>query len=156
MKNLIIFLVIIVFCGCNNTDEDVLCAYYDTSISFSVLDGKSEDLLDPDNPNGLDLSKMKLFYEINGEVKEQQVGPNFSKVVFRNLVTNKFQINIPLNTSDLKKKTTTYIQWDEKDKDTLKTIFDTDNCFTGISQVWLNGELIFDGLYKEKVCTLIK
>lgn len=38
-------------------------------MSFSVLDSKGQDFLDPENPNGFDVSKMRLFYEINGEVR---------------------------------------------------------------------------------------
>ncbi|MDQ6472033.1 hypothetical protein RB619_15380 [Flavobacterium sp. LHD-80] len=156
MKKALIFLVAIFFFGCNNKDEDTLCFNYDTTMSFSVLNAKGDDLLDPENPNGFDVSKIRLFYEINGEVKEQGLNPNFVKGVFKNMITNKYQISIPLNSFDLNKKTVTYIQWNERDKDMLQSTFDTGHCYTRVDKVWLNNKLILDSPYAENVYTIIK
>lgn len=90
------------------------------------------------------------------EKLEQGLSPNFAKGIFKDLTTNKYQIEIPLNSSDLKKKTVTYIQWNEKYKDTLQSTFDTDHCYTGVNRVWLNGKLILDNFYNKNVYTIIK
>jgi len=156
VKKVLLFLTSIIFLGCTSSDEGVLCANYDTSMSFSVLDSKGEDFLDPENPNGFDVSKIRLFYEINGEVKEQELGTNFFKGIFKNMTINKYQITIPLNSFDLQKKTVTYIQWNEKYKDTLYSTFDTDHCYTGVNKVWLNGKLILESRYNKNVYTIIK
>ncbi|WP_026727857.1 hypothetical protein [Flavobacterium denitrificans] len=155
MKKALMFLIAIFFFACDSKDEDILCFNYDTSMSFSVLNAKGEDLLDPEIPNGFDVSKIRLFYEINGEVKEQGLNPDF-RAIFKNMITNKYQITIPLNSSDLNKKTVTYIQWDEKHADTLQSTFDTRHCYTGVDKVWLNNELILDGYNKKYVYTLVK
>lgn len=154
MKKVLMFLILIGFFGCNSEEEN-LCAYYDTSMDFSVLNAQGEDLLDPNNPNSFDISKIKLFYEVNGEVKEQKLDSNV-KGVFKNWTVNKYQISIPLNVYDLNKKTITYIQWNEKYRDTLQSTFDVDHCYTRVDHIWLNDKLILDNPYDKKVYTITK
>ena len=71
MKKILIILVVIIVCSCESTDEKKeFGMYVATSIDFSVFNDQNEDLLNPENLNHLDVSKIKLFYVTNGITKE--------------------------------------------------------------------------------------
>ncbi|RZJ49426.1 MAG: hypothetical protein EOO44_18290, partial [Flavobacterium sp.] len=66
MKKILIVLIAFVFLSCDNEDYKELNFTHDISAEISVFNQKNEDLLNPDNSNHLDFSKIKLFYVIDG------------------------------------------------------------------------------------------
>lgn len=153
MKKILILLIAIALSGCDSEGERMLCVNIDTSIKFSILNDKSEDLLDPDNPNSFDVSEIKLFYEIDGKIYDSTPERFF---IDKDLTTNKYQISISLNSYDLRKKTITYIQWNEKYKDNVQATFASDYCLTRVDKVWLNDVLIVKGFHSSNFYTIIK
>lgn len=148
MKKILVFFIIIVFFGCDNSEENKdLCSYYNTTVRFSVLNSEHEDLLNPKNPNYLDVSKIKLFNVINGKTVEFY-DPNLDSPrnfkILKYDYDDVYHIIVFLNYIDKSAKTATYIQWDEKDTDTLESTFNKTKCSTITNQVWLNGKLVWD------------
>lgn len=75
MRKIWIILITIIVCSCESTDEKKeFGMYVAASVEFSVFNAQNEDLLNPENPNHLDVSKIKLFYVINGIRKEYFTG----------------------------------------------------------------------------------
>lgn len=71
MKTLVSILVACVLFGCSSDDDSPQpAASVDVGFEFSVKGTDGSDLLKPDNPNGLDQSKIKLFYKVDGEEEE--------------------------------------------------------------------------------------
>jgi hypothetical protein len=143
-----LLIVIIAFFGCDNADKDgILCAYYSTSISFSILNDQDEDLLNPENQNHLDVSKMKLFYVVNGvkqELYKLKLNDARGFKIYKEENRNTYKIVIFLNYADKLDKTITYVQWNDTDTDILESTFNRTNCSTVTKQVWLNGQLVWD------------
>jgi len=142
MKNLIIILVVTVLFSCSKSNEmEEQDAYYlDVAIEFSVLNSQNEDLLNPENPNHLDVTKIKLFYLINGE-KQEVYNPNMDSPrnfrIFKH--ESEYRIGISLNHSETSGKNMTYIQWNDSDVDTIEaTIKKTQNSLYK-DEIWLNG-----------------
>ncbi|PXV64158.1 hypothetical protein CLV62_111116 [Dysgonomonas alginatilytica] len=124
MKILIISLIAVLCTACNKDENSFARNSFQ---DYCVVDGKENDLLDPNNPNGINTSKINIYYLINNEkIKASEYFPNRDYPGF--LISKpkgerkKYYITIYLN-----EKTTsgniayTYIEWNENDMDTIKT-----------------------------------
>lgn len=157
MKKLLIILTITTFFACDSKDDDKeLNSYVNTSIGFSVFNTEGEDLLDPETPNHIDTSKMKLFYVVNG-VPQEFYQANLDNP--RNIVvykkeekqsTNAYSIGVIMNDSEQTGKSITYIQWNEKDTDTIEATYARGKTYIYPKDVWFNGKLVSgDTKFKE-------
>ncbi len=145
MKNLLIYLLIITFVACDKSEDQVIySSSFPTGAEFSIFNSQNEDLLNPNNPNHLDVSSIKIYYLVNGE-KQEVFNPNYDNPrnyrIYKN--NNDYRIGIALNNLETEEKSTTYIEWNDKDIDTIevsyiKTLIGTQD------KIWLNGKQIWD------------
>jgi hypothetical protein len=143
MKNLLIIFIIITVLGCDKSDnlnEREYNSIIDVSLAFSVLNSQNEDLLNPENPNHLDVTKIKLFYVIDGEMKEVY---NTRMDNPRNFLIyehqNEYRIGVSLNLTETSEKPITYIQWNDTDTDTIEVTIKRTPSSTIGDEIWLNG-----------------
>jgi len=146
MKKILIILVVIIVCSCESTDEKKeFGMYVATSIDFSVFNAQNEDLLNPENLNHLDVSKIKLFYVTNGITKEYYNSNLDSPRNFKIFKgKDEFLIRIYLNDLDNSDKAITYIQWSETDRDTIEATFERAYNILRTKKIWLNGDFVWE------------
>jgi hypothetical protein len=152
MKRFFGILLIILFstsCDSNPFKEEALEGYVlDASIDFSVVNSKSEDLLNPNNPNSYDQNKIKILFLLNGKLVPQYQGnldsPNFF-MIYQN--EDRYAIRVFLNHDKGEKFPETYIQWNENDKDIVKVEYSRTKNSTVKKNVWLNDQVITNPTY---------
>jgi hypothetical protein len=156
MKKILIFLTTITLFACDNTDknDDSINVHWGAGMRFSIFNMDNEDLLNPENPNRLDLSKIKIFYVIDGVTQEFYKSNLDNPRNFRIFKDeNEYQIAVVLNGFDKSDKTTTYIQWNETDRDTIESTFYRNEYSIRNKKIWLNGEVVWqDADYAEEPC----
>ena len=146
MKKLLIILAVLTFYTCDESNE-MGEQYFNlyAGLEFSIVNLQNEDLLDPENPNRLDVDKIKLFYEINGE-KQEVYNPNYDNprnfTIFKH--ANEYRIGITLNHTETSDKPITYVQWNESDTDTIEAIYVRTPRATIQEKLWLNGDFIWE------------
>lgn len=146
--NIVIFMSFITTIGCNSDDSsDENAAVVDTAIEFSLKNNEGEDLLNPENPNAINQSGIKLFYLINGEVQEvydanMQNPRNF--MIFYHEIKQNYVIRVFQNSSETEQSPITYIQWDGEDTDTLQAEYRRETGLIQVTKTWLNDNLIWD------------
>lgn len=146
MKNLLIILVAIMLFACSKSNEIEEQQYnLEVGVQFSVFNSQNEDLLNPENPNHLDVTTIKLFYVVNGE-NQEVYNPDLDNPrnfrIFKH--ENEYRISVILNHSETSGKTMTYIQWNNSDVDTIEaTIKKTQNSLYK-DEIWLNGIHIWE------------
>jgi hypothetical protein len=143
MKNLLIILIITTLFGYDKSDDsnEIVYGYnIEVGLEFSVLNSQNEDLLNPENPNHLDVKKIKLFNVIDGEKKE--IYNTFMEnprgfMIYKH--ENEYRIKVALNKTETSEKPITYIQWNDTDTDTIEvSIEQTQNSIIQ-DEIWLNG-----------------
>jgi hypothetical protein len=148
MKKILIFLTTITLFACDNTDEKgILGLTHDTSVEFSVFNDQNEDLLNPENPNHIDISKIRIFYIIDGvshEFNNLNVNGDGSGVLRIVKHENEYRIRILLNNYDKSEKTVIYIQWNDKDRDMIEASFKTAYNLYKPGKIWLNEKLVWE------------
>lgn len=143
MRTLMMILTLFTFLGCSS-DEGEEQYNFDIGFEFSVKDSEGNDLLNPENPNSFNQSKIKLFYLINGnsiEVYDRNKDYPRNFLIYKK--ENVYRIKIFVNHSETEEIPTTYIQWNEADTDTLSSEIFRTNSLVKIEKVWLNEELIW-------------
>ena len=145
MKNLLFFISFLTLVSCDNSETPESAFNLDTAIEFSVFNSSNEDLLDPANPQSIEISKIKLFYLVDGEKKEvynQNLSSPRNFRVFKH--EHEYRIGINLNDTHASEKPVTYIQWNNTDTDTLEVVYSRTNKSVIKSKVWLNGTQIWE------------
>ncbi len=147
MKNLLIILAITTFFSCNKSDDSEIPygTNLDRGIQFSVFNSENEDLLNPDSPNHLDVSKIKLFYVVNGEEIEVY-NPNLDHPRNINIFEyeNVYRIGISLNDTETSDRPITYLRWNDQDFDTIEVTYERSPGAVLKNRVWLNGEEVWE------------
>jgi hypothetical protein len=145
MKKILIVLAVFALFACNKSNdmEEQFNLY--AGLEFSVINSQNEDLLDTATANHIKASDIKLFYQINGEMKEvfdanMQNPRNFT--IFKH--ENEYRIGVSLNHTETSDRPVTYIQWNENDTDTIEVIFNRTSNAVIQNKIWLNGNLIWE------------
>jgi len=140
MKNLLIILIATVLFACSKSNEMEDQYNLNVGLEFSVLNSQNEDLLNPITPNHLDITKIKLFYVINGE-KQEVNNPNMDYPrnfrIFKH--ENEYRIAVFLNHTETSEKPITYIQWSDNDIDTIEVAIKRTQNSILQDEIWLNG-----------------
>lgn len=149
---MILFILII---GCNPNDDDTQynAYHYGNALEFRVLDSSNNDLLDPDTPGAFDKKDIKLYYLVDGEKQEVFDGrldhPRNFAIYNRGEELNNSDghiIRIVTNISESDTIPITYIQWNEKDTDTIKCEYVRTQNTIWILKAWYNDKLLtWDG-----------
>lgn len=152
MKKILMILTITAFCSCESNEEKSYNYIDAGDVDFSIFNAQGEDLLDPKTPNHINDYEIKLFYLIDGVKKEIHNGllvnpKNF--VIHKNENETEYHIVIFLNELDKSDKTTTYIQWNEKDTDTINATFFKNKDLIFTKDVWFNGKLVFTSTFPD-------
>lgn len=156
MKTLVSILVACVLFGCSSDDDDSPKPAVSIAVDFefSVKGTDGSDLLNPDNPNGLDQSKIKLFYKVDGEEEEVFDG-NLDNprhfFIYKEKENDDYRIRVFLNHTIAEDQPVTYIQWNNEETDTVRAKFYHSSASTTIEKVWLNGEAIFPTAENKKL-----
>lgn len=145
MKNICFFFTLFMLHSCDNSNPEEFSNNISTGIEFSIFNSQNGDLLDPKNPNSLDVSNIKLFYVVNGE-KQEVYNPNLTFPrnfkIFKH--ENEYRIRIFLNNTETTDKPITYIQWNSSDTDTIGANFDRTERSILKNKVWLNGDQVWE------------
>lgn len=145
MKNICFFFTLFMLLSCDNSNPEESSDIIDTGIEFSIFNSQNGDLLDPKNPNSLDVSNIKIFYVVNGE-KQEVYNPNFTYPrnfrIFKH--ENEYRIGVSLNDTETTEKTITYIQWSSTDTDTIEATFDRTGGSILKNKLWLNGDQVWE------------
>jgi len=143
MKTILSFILIItVISECQKEDhEESNSVVVDNAIELALVDPEGNDLLDLQNENAIEQSKINVFYLINGSLQEVY---DTSKDYPRNFLVykheNQYRIRVFLNSEENEATPETYIQWSESDTDTIKAEFRRSPSSLTIDKIWLNEE----------------
>lgn len=149
MKNLLFIFAIITLFSCSKSNESEIPygTNLDRGINFSVFNTENEDLLNPENPNHLDVSKIKLFYVIDG-IEKEFYNPNLDNprniFIFEDETENVYKIGIVLNDTETSERPITYIRWNDVDSDTVEATYERAPGAILKNKVWLNGEQVWE------------
>ena len=149
MKKYVILMISLMIIGCSkdNQNENINAFNLDVGVEFSVINSDGEDILNPNNPNAINKSDIKLFYLIDG-VKKEVYNSNYDYP--RNFKIyehqNEYRITIWQNNTDSEEKPLTFVQWskDENDIDKIETIYERTSNAVLQRKIWLNDDLLWE------------
>ncbi len=140
-------LMVTTLISCSKTDDmnEPHESYIGASITFSIFNAQHEDLLNPETPHHINRGNIKVYYVINGKSKEFFKG-NLDYPRGYMIGENKgiYGITIFLNYAESESKPITYVQWNDKDTDTIKVSYRRAPGYIERDTIWLNGEQIWE------------
>ncbi len=135
--------MVMLLISCNSDGNEQF--FIDTSITISVKDINGTDRLDPQNPNNLNESDIKLYYLKDGEAQEVFNGNlDHPKGFFIYEHQEEHRIAIFPNVDRSEEYPVTYIQWSEQDMDTIKCKIKRTSSSEVCTEVWFNNDLKWD------------
>ncbi len=138
IKPILIALIAVLAIGCSK-DEGCGCTIISLAANISLKNNAGEDLLNPDNPNSYKKRDIKTYYLIDGEQTRAGQYDNFYEDE-----DGVFRYGVMVNYEGSDEYPITYIDWNETDRDTIKSeIYRTKNQTRAI-KFWYNGELVWD------------
>lgn len=159
MKNLLLLTALIFLVSCEKSNNQQQGYFLDVALDFSIINSQEKDLLDPTTPDHLDVSKIKVYYLINGtsrEVNDPSHAYPMNFMIFKHEHENR--IRIFLNDKENVDSSVTYIQWRPNYIDTIVASFEIvkNKCFRK-QNVWYNGNKIWN-MYENQgeFCKIIK
>lgn len=150
MKYLSLTFLFFTICLLYSCQEDVGSQAHfnlDTYVDLSVRDAQGQDLLDPSNQEAFLENEIKLYYLVNGEQEEVFDGNlDYPRhfFIYENEIDGAFVIRIFPNEAMENHLSTTFIQWNEEESDTLECEFVSGNNFLIATQLWWNDQLIWN------------
>lgn len=129
----------ILFTGCTKDDDEGQSFNLVNEVQFIVSDAQGNSLI----PNKYNADSIKLFSLVNGEAVEAFDSNLDFPRNFRIIEKNGENILVvwPIINED-QDISTTLIEWEEGERDTLKTSYLHSQNATILQKVWYNGELI--------------
>ena len=144
--NLLLFSIL--FISCNHKEEILDGDKIFDVIDISYLDKNKVDLLDPNNQNSYDKSEIKI-YAIDTVIVEKY------EIDYKNDDDDLFFIPIPVYYNVNEDSSTTYIDLNKNDTDTIKCVFSVFFPFPVIKEAYYNKIKVADG-EKQIVHTITK
>jgi hypothetical protein len=133
MKKVIFILTMISW---QNTEDDSHNDYLDAYVEFSIKNDVNEDLLNPNNVNSIDTSKINIYYIKDG-IKTRYYKSNYTNpkgyLIFEH--ANEFRIRI--FTGHSSDKNTTIIEWFENKVDSIEVLYEKASNSVYRKDVWL-------------------
>ncbi len=154
MKNLFTLLLIAIVMGCSNDDKDtdkpVVGFNIDATIDFKIENKDGSDLLNPDNPNALDLYNLHLYNIIDG--KEVEIynpllaSPKGFVLLKPEPILNitEYRLRIFANIEDKATITSLCLKWADGSKDIIKSNIDRGDGYIIATKHWYNDVLFYD------------
>lgn len=148
-KLLFLFPAILLIYSCKKENQmPPYGAFVDGTFEFSLHNMQNEDLLDPNNPNHIiDTANIKVFYEKDGKLiayQEPRYIHSKGYTIYQH--PDGYRAIIHFNLPEKSGNAKTYIEWNNKLRDTLEaSFFIPENSYSVYKQkVWLNGKLIWN------------
>ncbi len=122
----------------------------DNNLTFYLVDENGNDLLNPENPNSVELDLIRVFYMIDGEKIEVNDSnlefPRAFRVIPPEGNYDKFLLVLYLNIEDKSSSTTTLFQWTREDIDYFQAEFDRGKNERHVicTKVMWNGQVVFN------------
>ncbi len=148
MKNSIIILITAIVMGCSSADKPISGVNIDAGIRLQIIDKDKNDLLNPNNPNALNLNNLHLYNVIDGKEVEvynplATAAKGFSLLIPEGKYTN-YMLSIPVNIEDKSTITTILLKWSKDSVDTIKTYIARGDNYVIATKYWYNDILIYD------------
>ena len=145
MKNLLIILLMLLS-SCNS-DNNMQETNIEADIGFYLLDSNGNDLLNPNNPNGIDLDIVRVYEIINGEEVEinnpNLDGPHGFVLLEPEGIYDKYRLSLGLNIKEISNPTTTIVKWNTTDIDIFKSEYNRGDNFIICTKIWLNNDIVW-------------
>lgn len=143
-KQFILLIALFALMSCKKEKEPVVNNYIvNSSMLFSLVNSQNEDLLDPNTPNAIDVSKIRVFYVENNETKLYFDGNMDAPFGYKLNTEQGNRIVVFFNNSKMEERPITYIQWRENDRDKIEVQYIKNIPSILKEKVWLNGKLIW-------------
>ena len=148
MRRLFLLLPILLIFSCK--DDRVCCSstFIDILTVFYAQNEQGDDLFDPNNPNYIDINKLRVYDLVNGEEVERY---NPGADIPRGFKTyppggsyTKYRMHLFLNEREKSNRTTTILKWNESDIDIFEAELDRGYNHTYYTKLWVNGTKVFD------------
>jgi len=147
MKNLILFIVLLIFNSCStdsNKSNDAVNIDNGVTIFLKSIEGNN--LLNTTNYNS---NVFKIYYKINNEnIEINNPNNDFPRNYYINNESNPISMKLFLNHSVTEEYPITLIEWNTNDTDTIKTYFrrgiENNTDYEICEKIWLNDVLIWD------------
>ncbi len=141
---ILVLAILLMSCKDDNIDQDVISI----EVEFSLIDQKGNDLLDPEHPNHIKESDIKLtdFMEASFENPQAGVEVNFTNEKPEGLLTLFLQPNSTNNYPE----PITVVEWGELKTDTLRARHKRSDKGIFIEKLWINNEIVFD-VYDQRI-----
>jgi len=143
MMRKISFLLLALLVSCQ--PEMDCCVSISVGVELSVKDQAGNDLLDPTVSQAIDSDAIRLFYEKDGERRllyPIQRNAGRGGKVYKSQNEYRLRVSPEIDNSD--PYAVTYIQWNERDEDTLRCKIETKGANTRCTRVWFNGRLVWE------------
>lgn len=126
--------------------KDECCSIVDTSIDMTYINDAGENLLNPSTEGHYSETKIELFYLVSG-VKQKVNNGNltYPKNFFISDEGGAHFMRVFPNETLDNNKSTTYIEFDGTDTDTLVCEFRKSESLIASNKVWYNNTLVWDG-----------
>lgn len=144
MKNFIytVCTLVLIF-SCKDQGLDKANVNVDVEIRITYRDIDGVDLLDSSNFNSYDISEVKLYYDIEGEMKYIYLEKSDIPEQFNRICNDSCFLIVSINGSSDDFSSTTYLELSPEDIDTIYTEFSHDK-YRQIMKVYYNGGLKYE------------
>lgn len=146
LKRFILILGTIIILSCNSDDNKSNSQgfLFDGSVNIFLKNSQGENLI---NTATFNSNNYKIYYEINGQKTEvnnplMDAPKGFYINQESNPISMRLYLNVPPNENTT--STTTYIEWNNSDTDTLKTHFVKGDGYLVWAKLWLNDEVVWE------------
>ncbi|MCE7055457.1 hypothetical protein LZF95_12290 [Algoriphagus sp. AGSA1] len=147
----LVILLAFVLGACQEKEEPCKCTNIDTSFNFSIVNDANMDLLNPSNPEHIDIRDVAVSFLLDGErvdVYDSRINHlrSFPKIIEPESLADadSYVLNVILNSSEEEALPTTYLEWNNGSVDTLEAEFSFSSNSSIVNRLWLNGDLIWD------------
>jgi hypothetical protein len=137
---LLILALTIIISSCK--ESNITNDYVEYEVEFSLVDQNGDDLLDPEHPNHIKESDIKLTYFMEASFKNPETGAevNFTDEKPEGLLTLFLQPNYTNNYQE----PITLVEWGDLKTDTLRAKHKRSDNGIFIEKLWINNEIVFD------------
>ena len=159
MKKRILYLLVLpLLSSLFSCDKQHLDPYSDLGFRSYVVDQHGNDLLNPNNENSIETSRVRAFYKKEGKMIEYEVS---GICFFRepDLSEDKYSVSVALSLyTDNEGKSVTIIRWNDYESDTIEvkiskkeySIIATDYTLNSSTPNWVNKELKLAQIIKNR------
>ncbi|GGG95336.1 hypothetical protein GCM10011416_11070 [Polaribacter pacificus] len=145
MKKTILLLACTLIFSCTKNDTPNYGGVNESGAWFYVKDSQGNNLVDPNTPNAYKENEIKIYHIING-VEKLMYDSNLDNPKFFTITQEdglyKFGLGMSLDSSV--DYPISYIQWNDTDRDTIKTEYLREQGSVIKQKIWFNDQLVWE------------